>query len=82
MKSNNLIIRLHRCGCKNYDFFDIVVCSKKTRRGGRYIERLGYINPNVTERIFIIDSMRLAYWAQKGVSINYTVKKYLVKALI
>jgi small subunit ribosomal protein S16 len=61
MKLNKLTIRLRRRGCKNYDFFDIVVCLKRNRRDGRYIERLGYFNPNVKERIFVIDSMRLAF---------------------
>jgi len=61
MNKTKLVIRLHRRGRKNYDFFDIVVSSNKNRRDGRYVEKVGYINPNLAERILVIDSMRIGY---------------------
>jgi ribosomal protein S16 len=39
---NEINIRLKRRGCKHYPLYDIIVCLKKIRRDGAYIEKLGY----------------------------------------
>ena len=51
----------------------------KIINNGLYIEKLGFFNPNVNERLFFINTYRLAYWLNKGVYINKSVKKYLIK---
>ncbi|MBS1344584.1 MAG: 30S ribosomal protein S16, partial [Sutterella sp.] len=40
-----VIVRLARGGSKKRPFFNIHVCDSRTRRDGRFIERLGYYNP-------------------------------------
>lgn len=58
---NEVIIRLKRRGCKNYQVFDVIACLRTSRRDGAYIEKLGYFNPQFTERKLFIDIMRLGY---------------------
>jgi len=78
----HLIIRLQYRGCKNYSVYSIIVCLKNKRRGGLSIEKLGYINPQFTERRFVINTMRLAYWIRQGASLHPTLQKYLAKFLV
>ena len=40
-----VVIRLSRGGSKHRPFFNIVVADKRTRRDGRFIERIGFYNP-------------------------------------
>ena len=40
------VIRLARGGAKARPFFNIVVADKRTRRDGRFIERIGFYNPS------------------------------------
>ena len=43
-----VVIRLARGGAKARPFFNIVVADKRTRRDGRFIERIGFYNPIAT----------------------------------
>jgi ribosomal protein S16 len=56
-----LVIRFRRRGCTKYAIFDIVLIKQSKRIKGRYIEKLGSFNPQFNERMFIINSARLAY---------------------
>ncbi|HAB46783.1 MAG TPA: 30S ribosomal protein S16, partial [Lautropia sp.] len=40
-----VVIRLSRGGAKKRPFYNIVATSKRNRRDGAFIERLGYYNP-------------------------------------
>ena len=40
-----VVIRLSRGGAKKRPFFNIVVADSRTRRDGRFIERVGFYNP-------------------------------------
>ena len=44
-----VVIRLSRGGSKARPFFNIVVADKRTRRDGRFIERIGFYNPIAKE---------------------------------
>src|ERR687884_386636 len=62
-----VVIRLSRGGAKARPFFNIVVADKRTRRDGRFIERIGFYSPIATdkEESLRIAQDRLTYW--KGV---------------
>ena len=63
-----VVIRLSRGGAKARPFFNIVVADKRTRRDGRFIERIGFFNPvakGQEERVRI-DSERYSYWVSQG----------------
>src|ERR1035437_10083358 len=59
-----VVIRLARGGAKARPFFNIVVADKRTRRDGRFIERLGFYNPIATanEESIRVAQDRLTYW--------------------
>ena len=75
-----VVIRLSRGGSKGRPFFNIVVADKRVRRDGRFIERIGFYNPNAKEgeeglRIMLD---RLTHWLGVGAQASPTVER-LVK---
>jgi len=60
----------------------MVVADSRTRRDGRFIERIGFYNPIATDKEegLRIASDRLAYWQQQGAQLSLTVAR-LVKQL-
>jgi len=61
-------IRLARAGAKKRPFYHIVVTDSRSRRDGRYIERLGFYNPVATgqEQELELDLERAKYWLDRG----------------
>lgn len=60
-----LVIRLQRRGKKNQPFFWIVVAEKTAPIRGKFIERLGFLNPLKKQKE--INKERVKYWLSKGV---------------
>jgi len=79
MLKRKKIIRLQLSGVKKYPLFNIVVILKDKRNKGKFIEKLGFINPNSLTKLFYINIFRLGYWLNKGVILKKTVKFYLTK---
>lgn len=75
-----VVIRLARGGAKKRPFYNMVVADSRTRRDGRFIERIGFYNPIATEKEegLRIAADRLDYWQQKGAQLSPTVAR-LVK---
>jgi small subunit ribosomal protein S16 len=63
-----VVIRLSRAGAKKRPFYHIVVADRRSKRGGRRIERLGYFNPLATasESRIELDAERVSYWLSQG----------------
>lgn len=78
---NKKVIKFKLRGHKGYPVYEIIVCSKIKSKNNSYPEKIGFYNPNFSERCFFIDSSRLAYWLNRGAVINSNVKKYIVKML-
>jgi len=75
-----VVIRLARGGAKKRPFYNMVVADSRTRRDGRFIERIGFYNPIATdkEESLRIAADRLSYWQQQGAQLSLTVAR-LVK---
>lgn len=73
------IIRLNKRGSKYYPIYDIVLTYKDKHNRGFLLEKLGYYNPNVKERIFYFNTSRLAFLLENGVVLNMSVKKLLIQ---
>lgn len=75
-----VVIRLSRGGAKNRPFFNIVATDSRTRRDGRFIERVGFYNPVASEKEegLRIKLDRLNYWKGVGAQLSPTVVR-LVK---
>ncbi|MBL4762831.1 MAG: 30S ribosomal protein S16 [Gammaproteobacteria bacterium] len=61
-------IRLARGGSKKHPFYHIVVADSRRSRDGRYIERVGFYNPEARgqEVGTRIEQDRIDYWVSKG----------------
>jgi small subunit ribosomal protein S16 len=73
-------IRLARAGAKKRPFYHVVATDSRSARDCRFIERLGYYNPNATgaEVKLQLDNSRVDYWTSKGAQLSERVA-YLVK---
>ncbi len=74
-----VVIRLARGGAKARPFFNVVVADKRTRRDGRFIERIGFYNPIAveTEESVRIAQDRLSYWRGVGAQVSPTVERLI-----
>ena len=75
-----VVIRLARGGAKKRPFYNMVVADSRTRRDGRFIERIGFYNPLAGEKEegLRIAADRLNFWQQQGAQLSPTVAR-LVK---
>jgi len=77
-----VVIRLARGGSKGRPFFNIVVADKRTRRDGRFIERVGFYNPIAKggEESIRVAQDRLSYWRGVGAQVSPTVERLIKQA--
>lgn len=77
-----VVIRLARGGAKKRPFYRIVVADKRAKRDGRFIEQLGFYNPNArgNEETLRIDSERLQHWLNEGAQMSERVAQLVKKA--
>ena len=75
-------IRLARGGVKKKPYYHVVVADQRSKRDGRYLERIGFYNPMVTENRFEIDAERVKYWLSKGAQPTDRVSKLMKQAKI
>jgi small subunit ribosomal protein S16 len=61
-------IRLARGGAKKRPFYHVVVADSRSKRDGRYIERVGFFNPIARggEVRLRLNSERIEYWFGTG----------------
>jgi small subunit ribosomal protein S16 len=61
-------IRLSRGGAKKRPFYHVVVADSRSRRDGRYIERIGFFNPIARgqEERLRLDLARIEHWIGHG----------------
>lgn len=74
-----VMIRLARGGAVRRPFYHIVVTNRRSRRDGRYIERLGFYNPVATgqEIELQLDLERADYWLSQGAQASERVAQLL-----
>ena len=77
-----VVIRLARSGAKKRPFYNIVATDSRSRRDGRFIERLGFYNPVATgnEAGFRIAQDRLTHWQNVGAQLSPTVARLVKQA--
>lgn len=72
-----VVIRLARGGAKDRPFFNIIVADSRSRRDGRFIERIGFHNPvaNEKQERTRIALDRLSYWLGVGAQLSDSAAK-------
>ena len=75
-------IRLTRGGAKKHPFYQIVVADIRSARDGRYIERIGFYNPQAKggEIPLRVDRNRADYWVKCGAQPTDRVAQLLKQA--
>lgn len=74
-----VVIRLARGGAKDRPFFNIIVADSRSRRDGRFIERIGFHNPvaNEKQERTRIALDRLNYWLGVGAQLSDSAAKII-----
>ena len=77
-----VVIRLSRSGSKRRQFYNMVVADSRKPRDGRYLERVGFYDPQAPEGVegLRIDFDRVTFWQGKGAQLSDTAAR-LVKQL-
>ena len=77
-----VVIRLARGGAKKRPFYNLVVADSRTRRDGRFIERIGFYNPLAaeSEEGLRVAVDRLSFWQQQGAQLSPTVARLVKQA--
>ena len=75
-------IRMTRGGAKKRPFYGIVVTDSRSKRDGRYIERLGFFNPIAKgqEEELRIDLERVKHWISQGEQTSERVAQLIKQA--
>lgn len=75
-------IRLARHGAKRRPFYHLTVADSRSRRDGRFIERVGYFNPLARgeEQALSVNQERVDYWLGVGAMPTLRVKQLLRQA--
>ena len=70
-------MRLKRMGQKKAPFYRIVVADSRSPRDGRFIEEIGYYDPNTEPSTIKIDEEAAKKWLSTGAQPTETVGKLL-----
>lgn len=70
-------IRLQRHGKKGKPFYWIVAADARSKRDGKYLEKLGTYNPNVNPAAIELDVDETVNWLQNGAQPTDTAKAIL-----
>ena len=70
-------IRLQRHGKKGKPFYWIVAADSRSKRDGKYLEKLGTYNPNTNPAIIEIDVDSSVKWLQNGAQPTKTARNIL-----
>ncbi len=75
-------IRLARGGAKKRPFYTILVADSRRSPRGRFIERVGFFNPQASENeeSLRLQSDRIEYWVSKGAKMSDRVASLVKKA--
>ena len=76
----SVVIRLKRTGGKRNASFRIVVADSRRARDGRFIEQLGFYDPQPREAQYRVDVERTQYWLGVGAQASDQVRSLLKKA--
>jgi len=72
-------IRLQRHGATHKPFYHIVAADIRSPRDGRYIEKLGYYDPNKEPSVIELKEDKIKDWYKKGAAVSEAVMKMLTK---
>ena len=76
-------IRLARRGSKKHPTYRIVVADSRRARDGRFIESIGFYNPQTDPSEIVVDEAKAKEWLKNGAQPSDTVRKlFSVKGIV
>ena len=76
-------IRLARRGSKKHPTYRIVVADSRRARDGRFIENIGFYNPQTDPSTIEVDETRAREWLKTGAQPSDTVRQlFRVKGIV
>jgi small subunit ribosomal protein S16 len=76
-------IRLARRGSKKHPTYRIVVADSRRARDGRFIENIGFYNPQTDPSTIDVDEAKAREWLKNGAQPSDTVRKLLsIKGIV
>ena len=72
-------IRLRRMGMKKHPFYRVVVADARFPRDGRFIEEIGYYDPNTNPATVKIDEEKALKWLSQGAKPTETTRSLFKK---
>ena len=66
----SLRIKLTRIGRKNNPKYRIVVAEAKSKRDGKYVEKIGFYDPIPEKSILTVNKEKLNEWFRKGAQLT------------
>lgn len=74
-----VVIRLARGGSKHRPFYNVIVTDSRSRRDGRFIERVGFYNSvaNEKQERVRLNADRLNHWIAQGAQVSDSVAKLI-----
>lgn len=73
-------IRLRRMGAKKAPFYRIIVADSRSPRDGRFIEEIGYYNPNTEPSEVKVNAELAEKWLSTGAQPTATVSRLFKQA--
>ncbi len=73
-------IRLRRLGEKKHAFYRVIVADSRSPRNGRFIEEIGYYDPNTEPSTIKIDAEAAKKWLSTGAQPTETVSRLFKQA--
>ncbi len=73
-------IRLRRIGQKKKPFYRVIVADSRSPRNGRFIEEIGYYDPNTEPSTVKIDVEAAKKWISNGAQPTEIVAKLIKQA--
>jgi len=75
------VIRLTRIGKRSSPKYRIVVTERRSKRDGKYIEKIGFYDPIPQKHILTVDKAKLKEWINKGAQPSDGIARLLKSTL-
>ena len=75
-----LMIRLRRGGAKHNPVYRVVVSDSRKDTHGKYLDQVGFYNPNLDPPEIRLDLEKVEEWRSKGAGVSETVHSLIRKA--
>lgn len=72
-------VRLTKTGATGSNSFRVIATDTRFPRDGRFIEQLGWYDPQKAGKNFNINTERIAYWQGTGAQLSETVRSLVLR---